>query len=76
MIVGLSRSLLGGERNPVADLVDHLADIADALGALRPATGMIEYRLGRAGAGVNGGKRVAFADGVAVADVHWVTKDR
>ena len=51
-------------------VVDHLTDIADALGALRARLAVVKNRLDRRGPRLDGGMSVTFADGVTVTDVH------
>ena len=72
----LSRAgrLFGGVAQGFAGLVDHLAHLADAAGALRLAA-MRAENLGRlAGAAFDRSADLALADAVTVADVHGQTR--
>ena len=62
--------LFGGEGEGLARIVDHLAHLADAAGALRTALVAVEHVLRTRGARLDGGGDVALAQTVAVADVH------
>jgi hypothetical protein len=65
--------LLGRERKGFAIVLDHLAHLADALGALSLATVMTEDVGGALSASVDGGAHLALADAVTVADVQGRT---
>ncbi len=62
--------LFSGEAQRVLRFVDHVADFADALGALRAALGVVENGLGGRSPTADRVMDFAFADGVAVTDVH------
>lgn len=61
--------LLGGEGEGLARIVDHLAHLADAFGALRAALMAVENVTGTRRARLDGRGDVTFAKAVAVADV-------
>ena len=61
--------LFGGEGEGLARIVDHLAHLADAFGALGAALVAIEYVPGTSRARLDGRSDVTFAKAVAVADV-------
>ena len=66
---GRLTGLFGGEGVGLARLVDHLAHLADAAGALRTALMAVEHVLRTARARLDGGGDVTLAKAVAVADV-------
>lgn len=68
--IGLKITLLGGVAHRLPVLVDHLAHVADALGALGLAL-VVAEDLGRtARAGVDRRANLTLPDAIAVADVH------
>jgi hypothetical protein len=63
-------TLLGGQRHDAILLLDHLAHVADAAGALGLALVGGEDMRGFAGAGVDRRAHVSLPDAVAITDVH------
>lgn len=61
--------LLGGEAQGLAGLVDHLAHLTDAAGALDLAPVGAKHVSWTVGARLNGGADLTFTNAVAVADV-------
>ena len=64
-----SAGLFGGEGEGLARLVDHLAHLADAAGALGTALVTVEHVLRTGRARLDGEGHVTLAKAVAVADV-------
>src|ERR1700748_3788646 len=68
----MSRLLFGGDAQALFRRLNHAPHVTDAFGALGGALAMAEHVCGLLRAGLDGLVNVAFADAVAVADVHAV----
>ena len=68
------RVLFGGVLQELAILVQHLAHVADAAGALRPTFAGVEDLRRTRGPGRDGGAHLTFPNAIAVTNVHGRTR--